>query len=202
MAKLTDSRKRMAGREAAWAAIREPGLRGGFTVAALSKKTGTSERTLQDYVQGLEAAGYLRCVDQEPVPTGRAITPFRRKVYVLNRDIGLNAPRVRRDGTEIPSPGRERMWRAMRILKEFTLRELMQAASQGGPAVAEGEARTYCQALARGKYLTRIKTDHYRFMKARDTGGRAPQILRVKKLYDPNLGRVVWESKHSVEGGE
>ncbi len=144
---------------------------------------------------GLERAGIVTCTGEREVPNYRRKSQLKRKIYALVRDCGVDAPRVRKDGTMFPPTGRERMWRALRILNEFTVTEILAAASQGGPDIAESEARRYCDTLVLGGYLRRIRPGRYRFIPARNTGGRAPQILRVKKLLDMNTGEIAWESK-------
>ena len=79
------------------------------------------------------------------VPAYREHSHYMRHVYALVRDCGVDAPRVRKDGSIVPQSGRERMWRAMRIIGDFHLVELTKYASQGGPPVSESEARGYCQ---------------------------------------------------------
>jgi hypothetical protein len=64
---------------------------GGFGRAALCTVTGTSMRNVEDYLRWLMRAGYVNKVST----TGRHHVGF----YVLVRDTGPHAPRVRADGT-------------------------------------------------------------------------------------------------------
>jgi hypothetical protein len=149
---------------------------------------------VRDYVRSLARANIVAL--QTPGQPRR--TPAQ---YILVDDRGVSAPRVRKDGSSVPPTGRSRMWKAMRILKVFTVAELAEHASLPDAPVAHSEADTYCHWLCRGGYL-RSAGEHERwsFLPGRDTGAKAPQILRVKQLFDPNTGEVVYQGK--PEGGD
>lgn len=168
-------------REKLWLAMRELrtfSLRDLYLETKIDRRTGKA----RDYLVGLLRAGILEEISH--VPGGQC-------TYRLVKDCGVNAPRVRKNGVLLPDSGRTRMWRAMPILGMFTVRELVNAASLEDATIAYGEAQAYCQWLARGGYLHRTGTDTYRFIAARNTGPKAPQILRVKQLYDPNVDKIV-----------
>jgi len=155
---------------------------------------------VRDYMTGLEAAGYLRVTRQEAGKTTE---------YELARDCGVDAPRVRKDGTEVTQGrGREQMWRTVKIIGDFTSRELAQAASTPAHEVAEPTAKDYCLMLAGAGYLTITRQGspgvptRYRLVPSRWTGPRAPMIQRLKQLYDPNTGEVVYRRHVATEGGE
>ena len=86
-----------------------------------------------------------------------------------------------------PSEARERMWRAMRVLRQFRMRELLQVAE-----VPRKAAEKYLRGLTRANYL-RV-TEHARGCDGnlhtliRNTGPFAPRIGRKGLLaLDPNL---------------
>lgn len=167
-------------RERIWAAIRE--LRE-FTQLEVAVKSNVDRRNgkIRDYLVGLVRAGIVERLTH---------TRYDSR-YRLARDMGVNAPRVRKTGVMLPPSGRNRMWRAMRILKTFTARELAQAASLEQAPVAVSEAESYCAWLARGGYLRGVGK-RWNFVPGRDTGPKAPQILRVRQLYDPNTDKIVY----------
>ena len=160
---------------------------------------GESTETVRDYVIGLERAGYLAAA-----PTPAAGGRHQKKRWHLARDIGLDAPRVRRDGTHVTQGmAQEQMWRALRMLKgDINAREL--AAHAGTPAipVAATAAADYLRNLHHAGYLhltqparTTMKNGgkaqaRYRLKPAvdgkGDTGPRAPMVCRTHVLYDPN----------------
>jgi hypothetical protein len=87
------------------------------------------------------------------------------------------------------------MWRAMKIVKVFDRTELRVAASTDAVPVHGHNVKAYVQPLARAGYLQVIRQgrrSRYRFIPTKDTGPRAPQIQRSGRVYDPNLGQVMW----------
>ena len=58
-------------------------------------------------------------------------------------------------------------------------------------AVSRAEALDYCRWLARAGYLRDLGEEKFRFVPARNTGIKAPQIVRVTQVYDPNIDQLV-----------
>jgi len=177
---------RLTTRERLWWAMREMKV---FRVPEMARAAGVDryKYMVSDYLRGLVKAGIL-AVDAPERP-GKCAT------YTLMRDMGVDAPRVRRDGTLVAEPAQQAMWRGMKILRIFSPQDLVAHAAMAGITIKPVTALTYCQWLARGGYLTPLhakgESPRYRFV--RDTGPKAPQILRVKTLYDANIGKVVTE---------
>lgn len=196
---LTASARRPEGRQVIWEAIRR--LRR-FRLDELEHATRIREATLKTYLLGLTNAGYLRRIDAEqPAAEAR----YQAAHWELVRDVGIEAPRVRRDGAEVTQGlGREQLWRTMRIIGEFNYRELAVQASTEAHPVAPGEAKHYVGYLFRAGYLactqpaTAQTIARYRLLPSRYTGPQPPQIQRVHQVWDPNLSKVVW----SAQGGE
>ncbi len=177
---------RLTTREKLWTAMRELKR---FTVPELARAAGVDRHAynVRDYLLGLVRAGILS-VER---PAGR---PGECSVYVLSRDLGVDAPRVRRDGSMPWESAQSRMWKSMKILRVFSVRDLVVHAALPDAPIAPGAALRYCQWLARGGYLTplpREKGDVARYRFIRDTGAKAPQILSVKQLFDANTGEIV-----------
>lgn len=196
---LTASARRPEGRQVIWEAIRR--LRR-FQLGELERATRIHEDTLKSYLAGLANAGYLKRIDVERQPWQ---TRLQAVQWELVRDIGIEAPRVRKDGTEVTQGrGREQLWRTMRIIGDFNYRELAVQASTEAHPVAPGEAKCYCAYLLKAGYLacTQKATVHgiarYRLLPSRYTGPQPPQIQRISQVWDPNLAKVVW----SAQGGE
>ncbi len=142
--------------------------------------------TIESYLRCLVAGGYLRARQ----PADR----FLEVHYELARDVGVHAPRVTKEGRPVEQGAQNAcLWTGMRRLKRFDYRELLMAA---GRPIAVTTAKHYCHMLRRAGYLavdvpSKPGTPaRYRFV--RDTGPKAPMIQRVKHVYDPNLGEVVW----------
>lgn len=157
---------------------------------------------IRDYLVGLENAGYLKRYE-EPRKSGE---PVR---YALVRDVGVEAPRVRKDGsTPTGGLGREQMWRTLKIVGDCTARELADAATTPNTEIAETTANEYLRFLAAAEYVAIVRPGspgvltRYRLVSTRWTGPRAPMIQRTKQLYDPNTGEVVYVRVTKTEGGE
>lgn len=177
-------------RDAIWAYVRSRG--GEFTLNDVACQVRLHTSTIRDYLAGLTAAGYLRA---ERTQTGGR---FAATTYRLVRDCGIDAPKVRRDGTPCTmGRGREQMWNAMTVLRDFAPRDLAFAASTEEYPVSETDAKHYCRYLYRAGYLAMTRRSipgrqaRYRLVPGRWTGPRPPQVQR-HQLYDPNLKRIVW----------
>jgi hypothetical protein len=186
-------------RAALWSAIRQLGT---FNARELQAETHCSAGQVNDYLTGLANAGILVLSGTQG---GRGcIKPSN--IYRLAKDTGIEPPRVRRDGTLIAQGlGREQMWRTMRMLREFSPIDLAVQASTEETAVSVSTVQEYCTFLTRAGYLTVVRRGQgvgkggvpaiYRFVPSRNTGPQPPMIQRIKQVYDPNLGKVVWSSE-------
>lgn len=194
--KRVDTMRPTERRERVWALIRRAGR---FCVRDIYLETGLSRDSIRDYIVGLEAAGYLT--------REKAARVGEPDMFTLVRDVGIEAPRVRRDGTEVTAGrGREQMWRTMKILGEFSASDVAVNASTENHPVKCAEAKTYLHFLCKAGYLslsvpgkpggrkTPGKPARYRFIKSRNTGPRPPMVQRIKQVYDPNLKKVMWQS--------
>lgn len=197
---LSASAKRPEGRQVIWEAIRK--LRK-FKIANIEEATYINESTIKTYVKGLTNAGYLARCDRRELPK-TVVQRYEAGWWELVNDVGVDAPRVTRDGKEVTQGlGREQMWRTMRIIGDFNYRELAVQASIEGQLIKESEAKYYCMFLHRAGYLacvagaTVTSTARYRLIKARYTGPRAPQIQNIKQVWDPNTQQVVWQPQEA-----
>ena len=177
-------------RDAMWKVIRnfadEP-----FTSRDIQQQTNCSTDQVNSYIRGLYRAEILALVEV------REVKGFfkGKKVYRLAKDMGVEAPRVRNDGSFVTQGrGREQMWETMRSMRTFTALDIHVFASTDDHPVAKTEAITYCKILARAGYLQR---NGQSFTLIKRTGPKPPMIQRTKSVYDPNLNQVVW-----TDGGE
>ena len=177
------------GRQAVWEAIRRLGS---FTIRDLRGELNAENQmhpgSIRPYVQGLANAGFLAEVTDQGVGT-----------WALVRDVGVEAPRVRRDGSEVThGRAREQLWRTMKVLGAFTVRELAVAASTEACRVDVTDAKSYVGYLKKAGYLVEVaerasnQPARYRLLPSRNTGPKAPMVQRVHQVFDPNLGQVVW----------
>lgn len=150
--------------------------------------------TVEQYLLGLRRAGIVGEGDPVRLPGGRVA-----KTYRLIKDLGPEPPKVRRDGSlsDVKGDGRTRLWKVMRVLKDFDAVELSMTAR-----VSEHTAAEYAKFLTFAGYL-RIAEDHthhptagkrrrWVFVEPKWTGPQAPVITKVKALFDPNIGEVVY----------
>lgn len=170
-------------REKIWAAMRQEKS---FTQSRIAHLAQCPQGKVQDCLKGFMAAGY--------VSKRVRVRMSDKAVYDLIKDTGVEVPRLRKDGTPLPPSGRTRMWNAMRVLGTFTIPELARAASLPDAPVSEEEAEYYCRWLRQGCYVAQ-QGEVLQFIPARFTGAKAPQILRIKALFDPNLGKVICEAR-------
>jgi hypothetical protein len=172
--------KAAPGRTEIWQALRELES---DQAELIRTKARAHWRTANEYLTLLEKAGYVSVKNPD--------APRREQVITLIRDVGIEAPRLRKDASECPTPATDRLWRAIKMLNWFTAVDLA--------AAAEAElahAKDYLKHLARAGYLAveggPPKGARYRLNASRNTGPLPPQIQRTKTLYDPNLKQIVW----------
>lgn len=158
---------------------------------------------ISDYRKCLVAASILK-VEREH--TARTTAAFS-----LVKDEGIEAPRVRRDGSRVTQGlAQEQMWRTLRMLTADTNgRELAAHASTPAIPVSEMAALDYLIVLNAAGYLIRTKEGkgtgkggvqaRYRLKASRNTGPRPPMVCRTKVVYDPNEDKVVYTPRVTDE---
>ncbi|WP_186030013.1 hypothetical protein [Burkholderia gladioli] len=185
-------------RQRIWEVIRKNP--GDFTAIVIEKATVIDISTIRTYLQVLERGSYI----QQRNERNHFTDP---KHFKLIRDVGIEAPRLDKKGNPLPATGTENMWRTMRIMGEFTPSELAIRASTAGAKVADFTARAYARLLAVAGYLDVVDPGHpyirgvgakqarYRLRPQKYTGPRPPMVQRTKCIYDPNLGKIVWQEE-------
>lgn len=173
------------GRQAVWNAIRtlnaDDAFIHGWTRGDILRLCSCTHKTIREYVEGLLAAGYLRHPDENR--------------YVLVRDPGAEAPRLRGDGTEVTTHlPREQMWRAFKFLNTFRTDELALVASTEKAPVSETAARIFAAAMARAGYLriARKRPVQYAVLRHKLTGPKPPIIRNTGEIIDANDGLRRW----------
>lgn len=157
--------------------------------------------TVGTYLQALVKAGIIAIIRRSEVNNLAETVHFR-----LLRDEGLEAPRLKRDGSRVTQGlAQESMWRTLRLMKGDTnARELAAHASTAANPVSLSAAEHYLTALNHGGYLICTQPGRslgktgaglparWRLKPARNTGPRPPMVCRTKAVYDPNEDKVVW----------
>ncbi len=163
-----------------------------FTVKDIYYKTDINQRTITCYLQNLEKA---EIVIKELETIGKGCLKTSR--YTLIKDVGVVAPVVNKAGVLIENTNQGRIWRAIRILKIFSLKDVVATASTEEDPISVVSADNYLSFLKKAGYLNMNKDKVYRLNPAMNKGIQAPQIQRIRQIYDPNTDEVVW---NSVEG--
>lgn len=187
-------------RQMLWERMRRMSVRGKEFSLAEIVIGDESLKTAQDYAASLVKGGWLEVTQARGrVASGSQLTPAR---FRLARDNGVEAPRVRRDGTlVIQGLAQEQMWRTLRMLKcDCSARELAAQASTEAVRVSPVAARDYLMNLRRASYVVCTQEGHgtgrggipARYRLVSNTGPHAPQVCRVDAMFDPNLGKEIW----------
>lgn len=171
-----------------WRALRaapEP-----LTVRELHLASRAHPNAIQLRLKRWERAGLVHAIASNPrrfkMPEGAPDTP----------------PTVNRRGEQGPaSTQHQRMWRAMHVLRRFTLPELQMAAT-----VTRRSGETFINALQRAGYLVNAVRGNSRtgvwsvYQLQRRTGPKTPMIRHrkcpetgriLKTLFDPNTGKSI-----------
>jgi hypothetical protein len=183
------------GRDGFWRIIREIDQAGAWTIADIDGASNVHESTVKDFVWSLVRGGIAEAV---------GVTPAGAKTYRL-RKRPAETPLLRRDGTALPPPAQQRMWTAMRSLRQFAVKEMAYAAADDRGAVSAVTAKRYVAHLVAAGYLAAVdaggpgKPATWRLRPAMNTGPRAPRILRVHIVFDANRGAVIGEQVAAEE---
>lgn len=146
----------------------------------ISSKIGIDTKKCEhQYLNCLVGAGFVERLEGKPAR------------WKLVRDGGVEAPRFKADGTLIIASGsHEAIWRAMRILKTFTLTELYGYVS----ALASFDTvKSYVVMLNKVGYLRSARKPNCKavYTLIKNTGPKPPQIMKVKEVYDPNVDEII-----------
>ncbi|MBL1422657.1 MAG: hypothetical protein COC24_019290 [Alphaproteobacteria bacterium] len=168
-----------------------------FILSDVYLLTNGHTKSVSDYVKRLVKAKYLKVVSR--IKTHNIITIYHYKIMKMV----INAPRLRRDGSECLPTKNQYMWQTMRALNVFDAHELAdRATTEVERPIALGTANRYLQALCKAGYLAIYKAHkntsltRYRFLKAMDTGELAPRIMRSKVVWDANLCQMMCEPEY------
>lgn len=136
------------------------------------------------------AAGYIaRIVDTNIYPP--------TYLYEVINDCGQQPPQVDNHGQLKKQSTQDIVWRTVRILKKFNARQIIASANDGETKLNEKAVRYYLFHLHDAGYITWLNADDNQtlaqYILTVNTGPKAPEIKRGKKVYDGNLGIVVYD---------
>ena len=178
------------GHEGFWEIIRGLDQSGPWRLHDIDYATNVDRASSKDYVHRLERAGFVQRVGEGPGHKGKGTATLWRLVRAP-----IEAPRLARDGTLLQEPLSQLLWRTIRIIKSFTIRELAESASLPDRQVSIGRASRYVVPLAEVGVLLPLSTGGTRvghqYRLVRDLGPKAPMLTRSLMVFDPNTRQVV-----------
>lgn len=153
------------------------------TTAEIAESCDLQAPAVYAYLQCLHKAGYVGI--QYPLGYDK------RYGYRLERDCGTDAPRLKTDGTAARCGIHEALWRTMKILKTFDF-DCLIAHVRMTHDVSRDMVKYYTLALERAGYLKNTGSARKKsFVLLKNTGSKAPYVMAVKEVYDPNLDEIV-----------
>ncbi|RKV77974.1 MAG: HTH domain-containing protein [Neisseria sp.] len=154
-----------------------------LTLSEIAEACQLSGNTVYGYLKSLNKGGFVSVQKEAGIGS-----PCR---YRLERDTGMDAPRLSDDGQPLKCPVTEALWRTMRILKTFDLDGLTAHVNMTHP-VSRSMVRVYAQHLEKAGYLKNTGNARKKsFVLLKNTGSKAPQLLAVREVYDPNINEIV-----------
>lgn len=180
------------GQEHIWRVIMQLDKSGPFSLADIVGQTNASRHSVAEYVGRLRKGGFLKVVGTTPV---NGLKRHWFQVQTPRR----GAPRLRRDGSEMPPTKRENMWRTLRMHQGLTARDVSVLAATAEVPIRLADAKDYIKMLHKAGYLRVVNRDGNSnvYSLVKNTGPRPPQVQRVKQVFDPNLNAVVWPGETS-----
>lgn len=166
-----------------WAIIRELDRTGPWTVRQICARTNVKTQAVGRYVRQLRLAGIAQIVETKK--TCGDNLPAAVVHRLVKRP--LIAPRLTLDGREKEENATDRLWRAIKMAKVFSLADM----DQHCPNICRGTAKRYLQALAAAGIVVGTPA---RYRLVRNLGLQAPKILITKVVFDPNSKSVVGPS--------
>jgi len=165
-----------------------------FTITDIFEATYVSRHTIRSYLKSLVLADYVERIDP---PEGAIRQDAAIRFRIIADPVPYHAPRLNREGKPvIQGSGVENMWRTMRMLSQFTPRDIAAHATTDIVNVSDTTAKGYCSALLGAGYLKVVtkaappkKQATYRLIN--NSGPKPPMIQRTKQVFDPNTGKAV-----------
>ncbi|MGR6871214.1 hypothetical protein ACU6U9_02645 [Pseudomonas sp. HK3] len=150
-----------SGQDIVWIAVRElkEFTRDDVTMwIHRNKYLSINDSTVRSYLNRLLKGEYIEITTKEEKSKCAVLY-----TYKLVKDCGLEAPRLNKNGGKVTQgQGRKNLWRTMKILKLFTWRELVAAATTDKIKIAPMEAKRYVAILHKSGYLMQVKKSDWK----------------------------------------
>lgn len=171
------------GEDGIWATIRRLNAAGTkWTVSDLDRELNMPRGVIINYVRRLSRGGIVVVAGTMPTSDGKN----RQQLYRLLPDAPKEAPRLKWNGKPAGPIPAQLMWRAMRTLRDFTVAELVFAASIDKYRVTRPVALAYVRLLAEAGYLSDLGGERYRLIPKMNTGPHYPMRVEVGVIFDRN----------------
>lgn len=177
-----------------WQQMIELSRKGGFTIPDVYGHSNTRYSTVKNYVVFCADQGFIEKIGERPALAGNVAFVYRV------RDPRLAAPIERRaDFANDRGRRAQQLWTAMRVMRSFTVQDIIIAASTDTIQVPEQTARDFIRRLTRAGYVVEIGQrarrglcGYWKLLPARNTGPLAPAFLEKGEVcFDRNTGKVV-----------
>lgn len=173
-------------RQRIWEQIRA--MKTDFEMYPIARAASVDDETLRTYLGCLKAGGYVEVVKRKRYDK----TIYRR----TQKDNGVEAPRLNRKGEPVKQGLiSEAIWRTLRILDNLDAAQILSHVEAANHETTMAYVKRYLGSLKKAGYLQVVlKGNPHRLEVIRlvkNTGPRAPQVQRVKTVYDPNLNEVM-----------
>lgn len=180
-------------RQAVWDEMRlhvQTGV--GFTSRDIADSTNRHRDTVRSYVKGLIAAGIL-------IPHSVEIRrKMEAQLYTIHPDHRVSeAPRVNKQGQPVTQgQANQNMWRSMRIMKQFTAKQLAVSASTQSCLIKESTAKAYIKHLHNAGFLYVSQGNgpqprSYILRALSNSGPKPPMVTRTHVVYDQNKKQII-----------
>ena len=160
-----------------------------FEIHPVAQAANVDDETVKTYLQCLVAGSYAEIVSKKS---------NNKSTYRQLKDTGIEAPRLTRKGEPVTQGLiSEAIWRTLRILSALDASQIVAHVAAAGHDVALTYVKRYLASLKKAGYLQVViagnthRLEKIQLKLGMDTGPRAPQIQRVKTVYDPNLNKVM-----------
>lgn len=178
------------GRDGLWALLLVVDRPGPWSMGDFERRTNLNRGTIREWMGRLRKGGFVKQVAERDAPRGGPPIPLYR---LAKRPI--DAPRLARDGVPVPELGIETMWRTIKMLKSFSVDELLANASSADRPIKRSTAATYLKRLAQVGVLHQGGTFHHpSYRLVRNLGAKAPKLLTAAVVYDPNANAVIGDA--------
>ncbi|MER9851217.1 hypothetical protein NKJ55_28655 [Mesorhizobium sp. M0106] len=167
-----------------WSIILELDRDGPWTVRQICQRTNVKTQSVGTFVRKLRLAGIANVIETKPSDNGSGSACLPATVVYRLAKRPLLAPRLTLAGKIRPEMAIDRIWRAIKMSKAFSLDDI----EQGCPDVPANTVAAYLRALRRAGVIVGTPTS-YRL--ARNLGLQAPKVISSKVLFDPNSKTVI-----------